>query len=59
VITLDQRPGEPLTAYLTRCLETAKRTHTDVCVSWRGTVAIVTPRSTVEVIAKELQPTLS
>jgi hypothetical protein len=54
MITLDPRPGESLDTYLLRAIADARRTRTDVLVSWRDRIAILTPRSTVETARKEL-----
>lgn len=55
MITLDPRPGDSLSAYLDRAIATAQRTRTEVLVDWQGRIAIVTGRSTVEAVRREVQ----
>ena len=55
MITLDPRPGDSLSAYLARAIATAQRTRTEVLVDWQGRIAIVTGRSTVEAVRRELR----
>jgi hypothetical protein len=55
MVTLDPQPGESLDTYLVRVIATARRTRTDVLVSWRERIAVVTPRSSVETVRRELE----